>query len=563
MAKKNLSTRDSDNALRLNAVFDTAVDGIIIIDDRGIIELVNEAAAQLFGYQESELIGNNVSMLMPLPYRKEHDGYIKRYHHTGEPRIIGIGREVEGMRKDGSVFPFRLSISEVYLQEEDRKIFTGMVHDLTEQKRAEEELRAEKEKAQMYFDLANTINVVLDERGQIVKLNRKGCQFINRPQEDVAGQNWFDLILPPDTREKAKQQYARWMEAKEAIPEYQESQVIDHDGRMRYFTWRSNVLRGTGLENVIGMITAGIDITEQREAEERILSLNAELEDRVEQRTEELAEAVNQLLSINKKLEHEVNERRQAEEALRANEKKLREAFEREKELSRLKSRFVSMASHEFRTPLSTILSSADLIEAYTRQEQQEKRSRHTNRIKSAVANLTGILNDFLSLSKLEEGKIACHPVEFEMASFCQDVVEEMQGLLKPGQEIRLTGVEEPTLLVLDKKLLRNVFYNLLSNAIKYSGPNQPIDCDVSICNDQLKVSIKDRGIGIPEEEQQHLFSRFFRAHNVENIQGTGLGLNIVKRYVELMDGQVSFESKENEGTTFYVIIPLKPVKAN
>ena len=186
-------TSYSEDGLRLKAIFETATDGIIIIDDRGAMELVNSAAAQLFGYDIHELIGQNVKMLMPMPHRRDHDGYISNYHQTGIGKIIGIGREVEGLKKDGSVFPFRLSISEVKLQ--DRKIFTGIVHDLTEQKKAEQALREEKEKAQMYFDLANTVNVVLDTSGQIVELNDKGCKLIGRPEAEVKGKRWFDLIM--------------------------------------------------------------------------------------------------------------------------------------------------------------------------------------------------------------------------------------------------------------------------------------------------------------------------------------------------------------------------------
>lgn len=422
----------SDDAVRLNAIIETATDGIVSIGEDGIIELANPAVAGLFGYAIEELLGQNVSLLMPSPHDKKHDSYIQHYLQTGQAKIIGIGREVMGRKKDGTLFPIRLSISEVNLQE--RRVFTGIIHDLSEQKQAEQA---------------------------------------------------------------------------------------------------------------------------QREAEKRITKLNAELEKRVEARTEELAEAVNQLLDTNEKLKHEIRERRAAEQAIRANEYKLKIALEKEKELSELKSRFVSMASHEFRTPLSTILSSADLIEAYTDAAQHEKRLRHTARIKSAVANLTGILNDFLSLSRLEEGKVEPQPTEFDLASFCREVAEEMQSLLKPGQQLKFQELAESQTLFLDKKMLKNIFLNLLSNSIKYSGQGKAIECRVVIEEDCLKASFTDFGIGIPEAEQRHIFTRFFRAHNAENIQGTGLGLNIVKRYVDLMQGQISFESQQGKGTTFHLRLPL------
>lgn len=416
---------DSEAALRLQAIIKTATDGIIIIDERGIMELANEAAARLFGYTEEELLGQNINMLMPNPHRDAHDTYIQNYMRTGVRKIIGIGREVMGLRKDQSTFPVRLSISEVQLAE--RIIFTGILHDLSAEKAAEA----------------------------------------------------------------------------------------------------------------------------------RIKQLNQHLEEEVHRRTEELATTINQLLNTNNQLEFEIQERKVAETTLRKNEQELRKAIEKERELNTLKSRFVSMASHEFRTPLSTILSSADLLEMYTSDEQQDKRLKHTTRIKSAVNNLISILNDFLSLSKLEEGKITVTPVEFNLEDFCEEVMDDVQAILKPGQVLQHHGVAPNTLITLDKKMLRNVFLNLFSNAIKYSEAGSSIDCFVNIENHELNISIQDHGIGIPEEEQQHLFTRFFRAHNAENISGTGLGLNIVKRYVELMNGRIHFESKLGVGTTFHVHIPL------
>ncbi|MDX1666956.1 MAG: PAS domain-containing sensor histidine kinase [Saprospiraceae bacterium] len=414
----------SEDSLRLKAIIETATDGVIIIDSRGRMEMVNPAAAELFGYDVEEMKGKNVSMLMPQPHRGQHDTYIQNYLRTGEKKIIGIGREVKGKKKNGSVFPCRLSISELKMK--DRTLFTGIIHDLTQQKMAEE----------------------------------------------------------------------------------------------------------------------------------RIKKLNAELEERVEQRTEELAEAVNQLLDSNKQLEKEIHERKEIESELRKSQEELQRAFEKEKELSELKSRFVSMASHEFRTPLSTILSSADLIEEYKTEERHKRRLRHTNRIKSAVANLTGILNDFLSLSKLEEGRIQHQPVEIDLNGFCQEIKDDLSGLLKAGQEINLEGIEAGQTVFLDKKILKNILFNLLSNAIKYSGPEKPIFLKFDIDRDRIRIAVVDQGIGIPAEEQQHLFSRFFRARNVENIQGTGLGLNIVKKYVDLMGGSITFESVEGEGSTFLVTLP-------
>lgn len=554
-SEQTLQQHYSDIVLKLNAIIDTATDGIISIDESGTMEMVNASAAKLFGYEISELLGKNVRILMPEPDSSNHDGYMQNYMRTGVKKIIGIGREVTGKRKDGHTFPVRLSISEVKLH--SRRIFTGILHDLSEQKAAEKALLEEKERNQQYLDVANTIFVVIDKEKRVTMLNRKGCEVLGYREDEVLGEKWFDVAVAPDQREKVRNTFRQMMKDAPEQLEYIEYEILNNKNNVsRLIAWRNSLIRDKDGE-VAAVISSGVDITEHRKAEERIIKLNAELEQRVEQRTEELATAVNQLLNTNNQLKKEIQEREAAEAALRASEQEIRKAWEREKELSELKSRFVSMASHEFRTPLSTILSSADLIEAYKQSEQQGKRERHTSRIKSAVVNLTNILNDFLSLSRFEEGKVQVSPVEFDITEFCNETIDEIKVLLKPGQEIHHRNNEAHATLFLDKKMLKNILFNMLSNAIKYSEPGQPIDCLLDISNEELQVTITDRGIGIPEEEQQHLFTPFFRAHNVENIQGTGLGLNIVKRYIDLMEGGIRFESKLGKGTTFYINIPL------
>ncbi len=213
------------------------------------------------------------------------------------------------------------------------------------------------------------------------------------------------------------------------------------------------------------------------------------------------------------------------------------------------------MASHEFRTPLSTILSSAALVEKYTQPEQEERKQKHLSRIKGSVKNLTGILNDFLSIDKLEAGKIVANPSKENINTLSKSVIDDLESLLKPGQAINYKHKGEANVMV-DPNLMKNILINLLSNAIKYSPENKEISFTTEYTGKKLKVQVKDQGIGIPENEQHNMFDRFFRAKNVTNIQGTGLGLNIVKKYVELMGGKITFVSKLEEGTTFKIEIP-------
>ena len=215
------------------------------------------------------------------------------------------------------------------------------------------------------------------------------------------------------------------------------------------------------------------------------------------------------------------------------------------------------MASHEFRTPLSTVLSSASLVDKYTSAEDQEKRSRHVEKIKNSVKHLNTLLEDFLSLGKLEEGKIGIHYHEFNLNELILDTIEEMKESLKKDQRISYKGSGR-LLIVSDKNLLRNILFNLISNAIKFSGDSKQIFVTSEMSEGFIRISIRDEGIGIPKEDQEHLFSSFFRGKNVVNIQGTGLGLHIVKRYVELLDGSILLESTLGAGTNITVSVPGK-----
>jgi signal transduction histidine kinase len=230
----------------------------------------------------------------------------------------------------------------------------------------------------------------------------------------------------------------------------------------------------------------------------------------------------------------------------------LSEALSKERELSDLKSRFVSMASHEFRTPLSTILSSVSLIGKYVEADEQDKRDKHILRIRSAVNNLTDILNEFLSLGKIEEGKIQVHLSDFNIKEQVQLIINEIAPILKRGQYIKYNH-EGFTQVNLDTSLLRNIIINLVSNAIKFSSEEATIWVSSRCIDHEIELIIKDEGLGIPEEDMKHLFERFFRGKNVVNIQGTGLGLHIVSKYVELMGGTIQVESELEKGTRFTI----------
>lgn len=553
--KKYIKTSNPQEADQiLKALFADAIDGIITIDGRGKVEAINPAAAKLFNYAPEEVIGQNIKMLMPSPYHEEHDGYIERYHDTHDPRIIGIGREVKGRRKDGSIFPFFLSVSEIQL--DDRKIFAGIIHDISEIKQKEKELLYSQNQFKAIFESAVDAIIIINQGGIIQIANPATAKLFGYSIEKMEGQNINILMDSPD-REKHDGYIQRYLDTKEAhiIGKGREVQARHENGHTFPIMLAVSEIQLEYETFFVGLIH---DLTQQKEIEDAIRAMNEELEGRVNQRTEELSKVVNKLLSTNKQLKIEIGERKKMEEALIDSQKELRSALEKEKELSELKSRFVSMASHEFRTPLSTILSSASLIGKYTEGAQQDRRQKHIDRIKSMVNTLTGVLNDFLSLSKLEEGRIQVVPVHFQFNTFCKTVFEEVWPLLKAKQNLQHKTLPAEVEVFHDKQLLRNILFNLISNAIKYSPDGSTIQCRTQIVKDNIQIEIQDQGMGIPEADQKHLFTRFFRASNAVNIQGTGLGLNIVRSYVDLLKGEISFNSVEGQGTTFYVQIPTQ-----
>jgi signal transduction histidine kinase len=305
-------------------------------------------------------------------------------------------------------------------------------------------------------------------------------------------------------------------------------------------------------DNELFVIAFIVDIAHRKEIEKNILLQQKELE-----------KMASDMRKLNTQLEAKVEERtlilKEALQKLEESQQELSEALDKEKQLNEIKSRFVSMASHEFRTPLSTILSSATLVSKYVTADENDKRERHLRKIKDSVAHLNSLLEDFLSLGKLEEGKVSVSISTFGVREFIDDVIEEMKVIQKKGQQIvcKYGGEENFTS---DKRLLKNILINLFSNALKFSPEDSTVWIDVRKVDRRLEVKIKDQGVGIPEEDQHHLFTTFFRGKNVINIQGTGLGLPIVKRYVDLLKGEVSLKSKLGTGTSVQVILPeLRP----
>ena len=284
------------------------------------------------------------------------------------------------------------------------------------------------------------------------------------------------------------------------------------------------------------------DISARKEQEVKLSNLNAEFEQKILLRTKELNETISQL-------EHENMLRVDAE-------KDINIAFRRERELNKLKTNFLSLVSHEFKTPLSGILTSIILLGKYNLAEQQEKRNKHIKIITDKVQYLNNILNDFLSLEKLETGNVNYNLSTFKLGKVMKEVVSNANILLKEGQTINYPDHIDEISLLQDEKIIELTLSNLIHNAIKYSSENSVIAIKVSQDLDITTLEIIDDGIGIPKIDQKNIFNRYFRAENVLLTEGTGIGLNISKSHIENLGGSINFESEENKGTTFTISIP-------
>jgi PAS domain S-box-containing protein len=500
----------AESEARLRAILETAVEAIITIDERGIIESFNRAAEKTFGYTADEVIGRNVSVLMPQPYRREHDGYLQNYTHTGQAKIIGIGREVVAQRKDGSTFPIDLSVSEVRLP--GRRLFTGFIRDITERKRAEEALRAGEERYRGLVEMSPDA-VVVKRNGRIEFLNsaalklfgaQSAAQLIGKPLQEL-----FD----PACREAVREYVARVSNG-ETLP-LQDEKIIRIDGSVVYVGMAASRFVDTG-GSAIQVILR--DITERKRAEQQLESL-----------AQTLAEKNKELETI------------------------------------------VYVASHDLRSPLVNIqgfskelASACDTLrekisaDGATADKQagvllSQEIPEAIQFIQAGVAKIDLLLSGFLRYSRL--GRAALRIERLDMNSMLADIARAMEFQIKSAGA-KLTIAPLPDCCG-DATQIGQVFSNLLDNAVKYLDPKRPGVVSVSGREENGNViySVTDNGIGIAPEHQKIAFEIFHRL-NPSRGEGEGLGLTIAQRILERNHGKIWVESKPGAGSTFFVSLP-------
>lgn len=504
---------------------------------QGRFTRVNAAGVQLLGYASEEALLAEPGRALRTPNFSEADWaqLCARAQATGRQAA-----ETEISRPDGSVFLARMELTPFAV--EGAPFFLVRLHEETRLFRVERELAESQRRFEAVVANATIGIIVCNRAGAIVSANQMAHQQFGYPDGELPGQS-IDQLVPPAPGRR----HDRLRESFNANPSVRA--MSSHRGDLEAQRRDDTVfpvevsLSYFYLEEELYVVSYVLDITYKKNAEQALIAerqrverLNADLEQKVADRTHALMSTLEQLQQ-------------------RKNE--LTQALAAEQELGELKSRFVSMASHEFRTPLTTVLTSASLIEKYPAAEQQDKRLRHVERIKQSVNHLNDILEEFLSVGRIEEGKVQAQPARLDLPALLADTVADVQGLLKPGQRIR-REVSCPAPVWLDPSLLRKILVNLLSNGLKYSGDNTVVTVRAACAAGQLVLSVQDQGMGISREDQEHLFERFFRARNATNLPGTGLGLYIVANYLELMHGTIALKSELGVGTTVNITIPYE-----
>ncbi|HET8746748.1 MAG TPA: PAS domain S-box protein, partial [Ramlibacter sp.] len=522
----------AESEARLRAVFDHALDAIITIDRRGIVQSFNAAAERIFGWRADEVIGRNVKMLMPAPDRERHDSYLDNYLRGGQPKIIGIGRLVTGLRKDGSTFPLDLGVSEMPVG--DQRLFCGIVRDVTERLRAENALRQSERKLRSYIEQSLDGVAVVDREGRYLEVNPAAADILGYTEEELLRMAIPDILS--DVEAERRQGQAHFERVQREGRSSGEVVLRRRD--------RSTLIAEINAVDLGGERYLSIfrDVTQRRLAEQALQQERAMLEQRVAERTAVLTDT-------NAALQEEIVERKRIESELVA-------AREQALQAAEAKAAFLANMSHEIRTPMNAVIGMTALLE--DTQLDPEQRS-YVQTIHTSGDALLSTINDILDFSKAESGMLELEQRPFEIG-VC---IEEAFDMLAPraadkGIDLLYEITDNvPHWLVGDSTRLRQVLVNLLSNAVKFTDKGEVCLTASVLRRDaeevQLRFAVRDTGIGIPAHQMENLFKAFSQGDTstTRKYGGTGLGLAISARLVRMMGGDIKVESEEDKGSTF------------
>ncbi|MBA4319046.1 MAG: hypothetical protein C0412_11665, partial [Flavobacterium sp.] len=513
--------------------------GSVIVDLSGHFISVNKAFSGFIGYDEDELLGKSITELTHSEDleigRKEMEQMIK-----GEINICIV--EKRYIRKDGSIVWGSVSIRLLRDNNGSPLYFIPVIVDITTRREMETALRQSEEKYRTLIETVNTGIFMSTIDGQFIHANSTIA--------DMAGYDSVNEFLKVPSlslyaNRADRQILINELLDKDFVKNY-EILSLKKDGSSYWISISAVLIKDVN-GNPVSILGSIADINDRKQIEMELEKYRFHLEELIKERTTEL-EKVNLLL------QEDIIKQRESEEIVKS-------ALLKEKELSELKSKFISITSHEFRTPLTTIISSAQLLGKYGRTWDEDRFLKHTERIQKSVQYLTNLLNDVLTISRTESGKIKFEPRLINLKNLCLSILEDISVQLTDKHKLNFEFLIPEEKQVIDEKLITFILFNLLSNAIKYSIDGGIVDFIVALEEKNLVFTIHDDGIGIPETDQSNLFEPFNRGQNVGTISGTGLGMSIVKRSVDIHGGSISFESKVNNGSRFFVRIPIDDKK--
>lgn len=500
--RKEAEFRADESNAYLRGIFNAALDGIITIDDAGVIESANAACTRVFGYGNEEMIGRNVNILMPEPYAADHDGYLRNYQATGKAKIIGIGREVMGRKKDGSIFPLDLAVSEMKTGRGRR--FIGVVRDITLRKEAESKLRASEERLNRSHIFANIGTWDWDiKTGELYWSERIGPLFGYPAGElETSYANFLNAVHPDDRQ--------RVTDAVNACVAHSADYDIEHrivwpDGTVRWVHEKGDVTRDDKNRpaHMLGII-------------------------------------------------QDITPRRMAEDGMRA-------AMEEADKANRAKSEFLSSMSHELRTPLNAILGFGQLLQYNPKEPLTAMQESCVVHVLMGGEHLLKLINEILDLAKIEAGRVDMSIEDVSLASLFGEVrplIEPLAAKAKIALEMPVPAAD--AMVRADYTRTKQALINLMSNAVKYNFEGGRIAVRAEQAADGLtRISVTDTGPGIPADRQAELFKPFNRlGAEVTEIEGTGIGLALTKKLVEMMEGRIGVESEIGVGSTFWFELP-------
>jgi PAS domain S-box-containing protein len=543
------NTQDTD---LFKNIFELSINGILVIDTNGIILKANPASERLFGYEQGELINQKAENFILNKFNKNPQNYKEKYFDTLKENRLEKDLDLFGIKADGSKFSLEISLSTTDIV--GKKVAIAFITEITAREKIEKKLKSTQSQLEIYS---------LELEGKVASRTSE----LTATVEKLVASNLSLEDQIEETQDAKKSVIASKSLSSAIAKNFPNGFIIVFNANFEMLLIEGETVALLGLdEDVFEEIT--VDDINMFSSEQKV-KLKQDILKTIagEHLGFEIAHK-NKYFSVNTIPLADKNAFISSALFVYSNiteQKKVEQdsqnALKKEQELNELKSRFVAMASHEFRTPLSAIQTSAILIGRQNEPGKEEKREKYVAQIKRNVKQLVVILNDFLSLSKLEEGKVTANKVTFDFVVLSKTLIEEVSMTKKIGKNIIISAPDAPVLLNLDPKLVRRILMNLLSNAIKYSPENTDINIKIEEHNQFISLEVQNQGIGIPEEEQDKLFERFFRAKNAQDIQGTGLGLHIIKQFVDLMSGTIDFKSKTNKGATFLVKLPTPSKK--